>query len=93
MGNLLIDKQNKRAYLKNAELNLNPREFEILWLLASRPQRTFSVDEMINAIFRSGMIVNDKSIIHKLTENICKKSGTPFIHQVCKDKYQFRKAG
>ena len=93
MGNLLIDKKNKRAFLKNAELNLNPREFEILWLLASRPQRTFSVDEIINAIFRSGMIVNDKNMIHKLTENICKKSGTTFIHQVCKDQYQFRKTG
>lgn len=93
MGNLLIDKLNKRAFLKNIELDLNPREFEILWLLASKPQRTFTVDEMINAIFRSGMIINDKSSIHRLTENICKKSGTPFIHKVCKDRYQFKKAG
>ena len=93
MGNLLLDIQNKRAYLRNAELDLNPNEFEILWLLASKPQRTFTIDEMVNAIFRSGMIVNDKNMIHLMTENICKKSGTPFIHQVCKNKYQFRKTG
>ena len=93
MGNLLLDLQNKRAFLKNAELNLNPKEFEILWLLASKPQRTFTIDEMVNAIFRSGMIVKDKNTIHRMTQNICKKSGTPFIFQVCEDKYQFRKTG
>ena len=90
MGNLRIDKANNKVFAKGKEINLSKREFEVLWLLASQPSKTFSSEDIINAIMESGMMIQEKQFIDMLTQNICKKAGMPFIQKLKENNFQFR---
>ena len=41
MANLTLDKSNYKAFSNREKLDLEPKEFEILWLLAEKPGRVF----------------------------------------------------
>ena len=90
MGNLRIDKANNKVFAKGKEINLSKKEFEVLWLLASQPSKTFSSEDIINAIMESGMMIQEKQFIDMLTQNICKKAGMPFIQKLKENNFQFR---
>ncbi len=90
MGNLRIDKTNNKAYLEGKEIFLNPKEFEVLWLLASQPSKTFSSEDIINVIMESGIMLHEKQFIELMTNNICKKAGISFIQKTSDNKFQFK---
>lgn len=90
MGNLRIDKTQNKAFTKGKEINLNHKEFEVLWLLASQPTKTFSSEDILNQIMASGMMIHEKQFIELMTTNICKKAGLPFIQKNGNGKYSFR---
>ena len=46
MAHLTLDKSNYKAYKDRKELKINPNEFDILWLLASCPNRIFSKEDI-----------------------------------------------
>jgi DNA-binding response OmpR family regulator len=51
LGNLLIDTESRRVLVKDAELALNAREFELLAQLASQPNRVFTKQELLRGIW------------------------------------------
>ena len=71
--NFIID-QNKYALLINGlEKKLPKKEFEILYLLASKEGNIFSRDQIYQSVWGSGVIVVDRTIdvhIRKLRESI-----------------------
>ncbi len=48
---LLIDKNKKKASVKGKRLDLTPKEFDLLLLLASNPGKTFSREELLRIIW------------------------------------------
>jgi two-component system, OmpR family, response regulator TctD len=54
VGPLLIDRSSRLAELDGKPLSLSRQEFALLEILASRPQRIFSKEELLNQMFRYG---------------------------------------
>lgn len=73
IGNLTISIE-KRLVIKNdTEIILPKKEFELLLLLASKPEKVFSREEIYNTIWGSSVIVGDRTLdvhIRKLRKKI-----------------------
>ncbi|CAN7196356.1 response regulator transcription factor [Trinickia sp. LjRoot230] len=54
VGQLVIDRNARLAELDGKPLSLSRQEFALLEILASRPQRIFSKDELLNQLFSYG---------------------------------------
>lgn len=68
-----IDKERYLVKIDNRELVLPKKEFELLALLASRPERVFTRDDIYNQVWGDNIIVGDRTIdvhIRKLREKI-----------------------
>lgn len=48
---LVIDPSSRKVFSHNQRLNLTPREFELLWFLASHPQQVFSRDQLLDKVW------------------------------------------
>ena len=51
VGTLVIDRSNRLAELDGKPIALSRQEFALLEILASRPQRVFSKDELLSQLF------------------------------------------
>jgi DNA-binding response OmpR family regulator len=49
--NLLIDVEKRKILLKGKRIELSPKEFELLVLMASNPGRNYSRSELLNMIW------------------------------------------
>lgn len=70
---IIIDKEKYLVYKDGEELVLPKKEFELLALLYSRPQKVFSRDEIFSSVWGDNIIVGDRTIdvhIRKLREKI-----------------------
>ena len=70
---LIIDKERFVVIRKGKELTLPKKEFELLALLMSKPEKVFSRDEIFNFVWGDDIIVGDRTIdvhIRKLREKI-----------------------
>jgi two-component system response regulator TctD len=54
VGGLAIDRTSRLAELDGKPLSLSRQEFALLEILASRPQRIFSKEELLNQLFSFG---------------------------------------
>ena len=73
VGDLTIDREKYVVLVKNKELVLPKKEFELLLLLASKPNRVFTRDEIYSAVWGDNIIVGDRTIdvhVRKLREKI-----------------------
>lgn len=72
-SNLIIDKEKYIVIKDEKELVLPKKEFELLVLLISKPDRVFTRDEIFSAVWGDNIIVGDRTIdvhIRKLREKI-----------------------
>lgn len=70
---LIIDRQKVLVFRDNRPIELPRKEFEILWLLASKPGRVFTREEIFDKIWGSDVIVGNRTIdvhIRKLRERL-----------------------
>ena len=73
LGELKIDRNSYLVYLKNQEIALPRKEFELFYLLASKPGKVFTRDEIMGKVWGSEVVVGDRTIdvhIRKLREKI-----------------------
>jgi len=73
IGNLIIDRERYVVTSAGTELMLPKKEFELLLLLASKPDKVFTRIEIYNSIWGDNIIVGDRTIdvhIRKLREKI-----------------------
>jgi two-component system alkaline phosphatase synthesis response regulator PhoP len=72
-GDLVIDREKYLVVSGKKELFLPKKEFELLLLLASKPDRVFTRDEIYASVWGDNIIVGDRTIdvhIRKLREKI-----------------------
>lgn len=70
---LVIDRQKVLVFRNNQPIELPRKEFEILWLLASKPGRVFTREEIFDKVWGSDVIVGNRTIdvhIRKLRERL-----------------------
>lgn len=70
---LVIDRHKVLVFRDKQAIELPRKEFEILWLLASKPGRVFTRDEIFDKIWGSDVIVGNRTIdvhIRKLRERL-----------------------
>lgn len=85
---IFIDKERYVVYLNGQELSLPKKEFELLALLYSKPQKVFTRDEIYQAVWGDDIVVGDRTIdvhIRKLRE----KLGEEYIKTVKGVGYKF----
>jgi two-component system alkaline phosphatase synthesis response regulator PhoP len=73
IGNIVIDKERYILQIEGRELTLPRKEFELLSLLVSKPDKVFTRDEIYKAVWGNNVIVGDRTIdvhIRKLREKI-----------------------
>ena len=62
IDNLEIDPDKFQVIIDNKEIVLAKKEFELLYLLASRPGRVFLRNEILNQVWGNDVIVGDRTI-------------------------------
>lgn len=50
-GNLRVDFTSRKVFWQNQEINLTPKEFALIELLALYPERVYTVDELLTQLF------------------------------------------
>ncbi|MFD1958726.1 winged helix-turn-helix domain-containing protein [Novosphingobium panipatense] len=62
LGDLELDLVAREAYGHGKSLNLNPREFALIWRLADAPGETVSKQDLIHDVWRMGFVPETNSI-------------------------------
>ena len=73
VGNLLIDRDEYKVKISGKPLILPRKEFELLYLLASKPEKVFKREKIMQAIWGFDVVVGDRTIdvhMRKLREKI-----------------------
>jgi len=73
LHDLVIDKEKVLVFKRGEAIELPRKEFEILWLLASKPGRVFTREEIFDRIWGTDVIVGNRTIdvhIRKLRERL-----------------------
>ena len=93
LHDLVIDKQKVMVFKQGAPIELPRKEFEILWLLASKPGRVFTREEIFDRIWGADVIVGNRTIdvhIRNLRTKIEQDPSTPqYIQTVFGVGYKF----
>ena len=72
-GELTINKTQMLVFYKGREIELPKKEFDLIWLFASKPGKVFKRDEIFNKVWGNDVIVGNRTIdvhIRKLRERI-----------------------
>jgi two-component system, OmpR family, alkaline phosphatase synthesis response regulator PhoP len=88
VGDLRINKENYMVYRQDQEIQLARKEFELLNLLASRPYKVFTRDEIMSQVWDDDVIVGERTIdvhIRKIRE----KTGIEHIKTIKGVGYKF----
>jgi two-component system alkaline phosphatase synthesis response regulator PhoP len=75
-GNLSIDPEEYKVILSGKEIILPKKEFELLFLLASKPKKIFKREKIMSTVWGYDVVVGDRTIdvhIRKLREKIGEK--------------------
>lgn len=73
LGDLSIDKEKMIAILRGQEITMAKKEFEILMLLATKPGKVYSRDEIFRKVWGYSVKINSRTIdvhISKLREKL-----------------------
>ncbi len=73
LGDLQIDREQYLVFMKGEKVELPKKEFELLALLATKPGKVFTRDEILERVWGSDVVVGDRTIdvhIRKLREKL-----------------------
>jgi two-component system alkaline phosphatase synthesis response regulator PhoP len=87
-SNLIIDREAYKVFINGEERSLPRKEFELLYLLASKPGKVFKREHILEKVWGNEVVVGDRTIdvhIRKLRE----KLGDPFFKTVKGVGYTF----
>jgi len=76
VGSLVIDRESYTVILDKDEITLPRKEFELLFLLASKPGKVLTRDEIMLKVWGTQVVVGDRTIdvhVRKLREKIGEK--------------------
>ena len=87
-NDIIIDKEKYKVYISGNTLNLPRKEFELLYLLASKPDKVFKREKIMENVWGGEVVVGDRTIdvhIRKLRE----KLGDKYIKTIKGVGYKF----
>ncbi len=70
---LIVDREAYKVIFNDQEMSLPRKEFELFYLLASKPDKVFGRDEIMEKVWGGNVVVGDRTIdvhIRKLREKI-----------------------
>jgi two-component system alkaline phosphatase synthesis response regulator PhoP len=73
LDNIVIDRNEYLVKIDNNNIKLPRKEFELFFLLASKPRKVFTRDEIMSKVWGINVVVGDRTIdvhIRKLREKI-----------------------
>ena len=73
LNNIIIDKEKYKVYISGNNLDLPRKEFELLYLLASKPDKVFKREKIMENVWGGEVVVGDRTIdvhIRKLREKL-----------------------
>ena len=73
IGNLLIDRDEYKVKVSGKTILLPRKEFELLYLLASKPEKVFKREKIMQSIWGADVVVGDRTIdvhMRKLREKL-----------------------
>ena len=73
IGNLEINKSRYTAHIGQREIALAKKEFDLLYFLATHPERVFSREALLNSIWGSDVVVIERTVdvhIRKIREKL-----------------------
>jgi len=82
VGDLVINNESKEVRLRGKLIKLSPKEYDLLRLLASRPGRVFSHDEIIREVWRGKSFISSTDVakyIYLLREKIEEDPDNPTL--------------
>ena len=88
LGSVVIDRERYTVSIEGEEMTLPKKEFELLTLLYSKPQKVFSREEIFSTVWGSDIVVGERTIdvhIRKLREKI----GDKYIRTIKGVGYKF----
>ena len=88
-GSLVIDRESYSVTLEKDEIALPRKEFELLYLLASKPGKVLTRDEIMFKVWGTQVVVGDRTIdvhVRKLREKI----GEKYIKTIKGVGYKFK---
>ena len=88
LKDIIIDKEKYKVYMSGNTLNLPRKEFELLYLLASKPDKVFKREKIMENVWGGEVVVVDRTIdvhIRKLRE----KLGDKYIKTIKGVGYKF----
>lgn len=88
IGNLVIDSEKYLVFKDDKKIEFSKKKFELLALLASKPGKVFTRDEILTQIWSDDVIVNDRTIdvhIRKIREQL----GDDYIKTIKGVGYKF----
>ncbi len=86
---LVIDREEYLVFIDGERLSLPKKEFELLYLLASKPEKVFKREHIMETVWGNDVVVGDRTIdvhIRKLREKI----GDKFFKTVKGVGYKFK---
>jgi two-component system alkaline phosphatase synthesis response regulator PhoP len=89
VGSLVIDRESYTVILDKDEITLPRKEFELLYLLASKPGKVLTRDEIMLKVWGTQVVVGDRTIdvhVRKLREKI----GEKYIKTIKGVGYKFK---
>ena len=88
LNDIIIDKEKYKVYISGNNLDLPRKEFELLYLLASKPDKVFKREKIMEIVWGGEVVVGDRTIdvhIRKLRE----KLGDKYIKTIKGVGYKF----
>jgi two-component system alkaline phosphatase synthesis response regulator PhoP len=89
VGSLVIDRESYSVTLEKDEIALPRKEFELLYMLASKPGKVLTRDEIMFKVWGTQVVVGDRTIdvhVRKLREKI----GEKYIKTIKGVGYKFK---
>jgi len=92
-GSMVLDYDRRVVEINNQKVDLTPKEFELLWLMASSPNSVFTKSQLLDKVWSSAFYGDDNTVtvhIRKLREKIETDPSEPaFIKTVWGTGYKF----
>lgn len=83
-GDMKLDCEGRRVYIEEQEINLTTKEFEVLELLVSNPNKVYSREKLLNLVWGADYPGDVRTVdvhIRRLREKIEKKPSDPkYVH-------------
>jgi DNA-binding response OmpR family regulator len=96
-GNLTLDYTKRTVAVNNSKVELTPKQFELLWLMASNPNRVFTKAHLLDKIWDSSFYGDDNTVtvhIRRLREKVETDPSNPeYIKTVWGMGYKFEYEG